>query len=554
MTHERHSETSTNVDHRQIAWLLLGLILPTCGLAPLLFLIAIELWSQLPYRFFPISIVAGIVLLLGTCDYRSASPRRSMVSTFLVLAGMGIGLWGMYYLSTIRAHLAIIVIVTGWALRAFGGTSWTRVMAICLLFAETLPLPRALSTQIMRLQQHAAAWASNGFLEAIYVPNVVEVSVLQAEGIRLPVFETCFDAGGCFALLAFAFVWTIWWHRPFLVSSVVLISVFFWSIAGDFIRLISLVLIHRYFGMDHSVGIASTVLGSAVFALLVLCVILFNQSIAALLEPIELGPDASRIQRAYQRLVTWPVNSLNMSTPPKATSTRQRFLLGAFNLVCLSIGIVSMWILFIKPQPRNRVQAMSTEQAQAFVTEDAIPEQFGNFKRIRHVMEARPVGNVLGRFTHVWQYDGGDTQLVVSLDFPFVGWNSPTVGYQLMGWKVEESKKIEMNSNVHWFIEEVKLKNRLNITANSWSAMFNEMGEPIDESVMSKLGVRENIVSMLNANDAKTVLPRNFFQFRLFFETGRELREAEENQFRELFVELIDRVRQQCLVSLPYLN
>ena len=196
---------------RQTVLFFVGLILPIIAMAPVLFLTAQDLWKQMPFRFFPLSIAVGVAYLGFTCEYRQASRLRSIFSALILICGMAIAVWGVYLLSTSRVHLALIVVVFGWALGACGGTAWTRVFAICLLFAVTLPLPRGLSTFISHSLQAAAAWACSGFLEAVSIPNVLEYSVLRVGGKQLLVHEVCHDAASCFALLAFAFAWLTYW-------------------------------------------------------------------------------------------------------------------------------------------------------------------------------------------------------------------------------------------------------------------------------------------------------------------------------------------------------
>jgi len=239
---------------RQIMLFFFGLVLPVIAMAPVLFLTAQQLWNQLPFRFFPLSIAAGVAYLVFTCEYRRASPVRSILSTILLMCGMAIAVWGMYFLSPSRVHLALIVVVFGWALGACGGTAWTRVFAICLLFAVTFPLPRGLSTLISHSLQAVAAWVCSGFLEAVSIPNVLEYSVLRVEGKQLLVHEVCRDAGSCFALLAFAFAWLTYWRRTFLVALLVSLSVFFWSMLGDFVRLLLISIAVQTHWMDLTIG------------------------------------------------------------------------------------------------------------------------------------------------------------------------------------------------------------------------------------------------------------------------------------------------------------
>jgi hypothetical protein len=530
---------------RQTMLFFFGLVLPVIAMAPVLFLTAQQLWKQLPFRFFPLSIAAGVAYLAFTCEYRRASRFRSILSTMLLMCGMAIAVWGMYFLSPSRIHLALIVVVFGWALGACGGTAWTRVFAICLLFAVTFPLPLGLSTLISHSLQTAAAWMCSGFLEAISIPNVLEYGVLRVEDKQLLVHELCRDAGSCFALLAFAFAWLTYWRRTFLVALVVSLSVFFWSMLGDFVRLLLIsIAVHAHW-MDLTIGHSALILSCVVFVLNVACVIAFDFSMVALFAPIEVERVSSTALRLYLWCVKWPSSSPIPVTVGSSKTPNHLGLVAVFSLFCGAIGLASMWVLFIRPQPNNELFAMSRGQAEALVAEDVFPEQLGNLKRINYAFETRPEGSVLSQFSHAWQFDAGDTRVLASLDFPNP-WVSPLNVYQFMGWKIEESRDIEMNTDVPWTIEATRMTNRFGVTANAWSALFNEWGEPLqDEDPLPRV----TILSLLRGDRSSEIVPSTHFQFRLFFETGRELSQTQFEQYQALFVEMFDRIRQQILAS-----
>ncbi len=530
---------------RQTMLFFSGLILPVIAMAPVLFLTAQQLWKQLPFRFFPLSIAVGVAYLVFTCEYRRASRIRSILSALLLICGIAIAFWGVYFLSTSRVHLALIVVVFGWALGACGGTAWTRVFAICLLFAVTFPLPRGLSTSISHSLQAAAAWVCSGFLEAVSIPNVLEYSVLRVEGKQLLVHEVCRDAASCFALLAFAFAWLAYWRRTFLVALVVSLSVFFWSMLGDFVRLLLISIALQEDWMDLNSGYSALILSCVVFGLNVACVIAFDFSMAAFLAPIEAEHVSSTAHRVYRWCVKWPSSSPIPVTVGSSKTSNHLGLVAVFSLFCGAIGLASMWVLFIGPQPNNELLAMSRGQAEALVAEDVFPEQLGNLKRINYAFETRPEGSVLSQYSHAWQFDAGDTRVLASLDFPNP-WNSPLNVYQFMGWKIEESRDIEMNTDVPWTIEATRMANRFGVTANAWSASFNELGEPLQDEVPLP---RATIVSLLRGDRSSEIVPSTHFQFRLFFETGKELSQTQFEQYQALFVEMFDRIRQQILAS-----
>ena len=169
-----------------LIWLLLGLLLPLLSMIPFLYLQGKRLIVQQSFLFFPLTTAIGVWLLVRTCDYRPASRLRARLAVILICCGMGLTVLGIFLVSPWIVQVAMVVVIFAWSLRAFGGSEWTRVVAICSLFAVSVPLPSGLDGRINLRLQSVSSWACSGFLDAISVPNIVEGNVLQIQEKRLP--------------------------------------------------------------------------------------------------------------------------------------------------------------------------------------------------------------------------------------------------------------------------------------------------------------------------------------------------------------------------------
>jgi hypothetical protein len=548
---QANRETTKN--NQQIVFLVLGLLIPILACSPILFLSAKDLWAQLPFRFFPLAILAGTYFLYSTCVPGTASRVRTTVSTLIILLGFGLAIWGLYIVSNTRVHLAALLIVTGWSLRALGRTSWLRIISICSLFFVTLPIPFGISTRVIQTLHKIAGSACNGLLEAIYVPSVFEENVLRAEGVELAVLEKCLDAGSCFALLAFAIAWLVWWRRPLLVGMIVAASVFLFSLIGDMVRLLVLTFASQNWNVDLGAGIPGIALGIAIFLLTMLFVIACDISISAIFAPIVLDRESTSVMKAYQGIVNWPPERGDQAEKPAAVaSSRFDWVLALPVVLCLILGMVATWVLFIRSQPMTRVQTFGQEQANLLPSEDVFPEQIGALKRLKYSTESRETSGMLGKYSHTWQFDGGDTQVLVSLDSPLAGWTSPAGFYALFGWEIENENYLEMDNDVAWTVEELTMRNRFGVTANAWSALFDETGRPVQRN-NDAAPKRETLLSMLINSSGQIDTPVHF-HVRMFFESGRRLSDDELKEYRNFFVELFSRLRQQSAESLKKLR
>jgi exosortase len=540
--------SSTETKNIRFTLLILGLIVPLVSIAPVLLLNARELWESMYFRFSPLAFLAGLGLLWGTCTKGNVGRTRSIISISLMVLGMLFAVWGMFIISYARVHLAGLLILTGGLLFAFGGTSWTRILAICSLFFVTLPLPLGMSMRVIHGLQFAAGAACNSLLEVISIPNVFEDNKLRIEGAQFSVLEVCRDAGSCFALLALALMWLVLWQRSLIVGILVSVSVFLISLLGDMLRILTIVFFHQRFGLDISEGAAGIFLGLCIFAISVLFVILADISIAALLAPVEIDHLHGNVLKTYDRLVSWP-QVPEVSTPESWTiPDKLKWILGAPALVCLLLGFISAWVLVIRPPAGSRFLGMSQKELDLFPGRDAFPDPIGPFKNISFSAESRPTVGFLGKHSRTWLFMGRDTQVIASLEFPISGWASPTAYYELLGWETQNMRLDDRIGEVPWTIEEMTLRNRFGITANAWSALFDEEGKPVKrESESGESSV--TLLSKLRQSSVGNSEPAHF-RVRMFLESGRKLQDVEIEQYRTLFVALFNQLRQNTSHSL----
>jgi MFS family permease len=428
--------------------LFLGLAVPLLSLSPLLTLALRDLWTQLPYRFFPASIGLGMLFLATSrSGYLPASVTRQRIGMVITLLGFGLSLWAIFTVAANRSLMAAVMIVTGWSIRSFGGVAWTRMIAICGLFACIVPLPRGLGTMLMSQLQFLAGWCTSSFLEFWSIPNVFENNVLRIAGQQMATWEVCGDASSCIALVAFALAWCIFQRRSAIVTTATLFTSLFFSMFGDFLRLILIAWLSQGMSLDATRGWYGISVGIFIFLLNVLLVVVCSTSITALLGPVVLDQGSRFVSKAYQRMVTWPASiavpssqtdrkEANDATAPSAiqegTKSLDWLLWVPCSLILLGGGLC-LWVLFLNPKSRENSLQMSLVQASALPGKDSLPSEFGTLKRINYSEETRTLATWLGQYSHMWQYDNGETQVVIHLDFPLPTWNVPSQMYSMLG-------------------------------------------------------------------------------------------------------------------------
>ena len=532
---------------------LFGFILPVAALMPLLFVAARELWNQPSFQFFPISIALGFGFIFTTCQWRMPSPARARIAIGVCLVGAAVGIWGMYLVSPVRAHLALVLLSLGWALGAFGATPWTRVMAIMFLLIITVPMPLALSFRFQAFLGRLCGAATSAFLEAVQFPNVLEYNLLRIEGKQLNLAEVLSDAGSCFALAAFAILWTVYQRKPAMVAMLVVVCSFFWSFFFGCLKLLVIAFLFHSLAIDASSGTYAIVVSVLAFLMSMLCILLTSASLTEALAPIKSKKSLQGLTAVYEEWVTWPKLPNKKESIASSPSFPWQWSLYLSSTASLSLGVLCFWVLFVRTQPQSQDSMLSQNVVDAFPGESALPKQFGPLKLAKFSSNTQEANKNKGLYTRLWQYNAGETQFVVSLDFPFANWTSMVDSYTMIGWDIERSGKETKDAPGPWTLEQVSMRNSFGIRAYSWDAFFDQSGNPIVEELPQEQKSRDTLLSMLR-NERSAPMAQRRFRVRLFLETGREISDEESKQYQTFFLEIFERIRTQSTPALSLIK
>jgi len=539
---------------RELRWFsLFGFILPVAALMPLLLVAARDLWNQPSFQFVPISILVGFGFLYATCKWQVPGPARSKIAIGVCLIGAAIGLWAMYLVSPIRAHLALVLLSLGWALGAFGATPWTRVLAIMSLLVITVPLPMALSFRLQAFLGRLCGAATSAFLEAVQFPNVMEYNLLRIEGKQLNLIEVLSDAGSCFALAAFAISWTVYQRKPAMVAMLVIVSSFFWSFFFGCLKLLVIAFLFHSMAIDASSGIYAIMLSVLAFLMSMLCIFLTSATLTEALAPIKSKKSLQGLTAVYEECVTWPKLQNKKEDIATSLSFPWQWSLYLSSTASLALGLLCFWVLFVRPQPQSQDSMLSQNVIDAFPDKSALPEQFGPLKLANFSSNIQDANKSQGLHTRLWQYNAGETQFVVSLDFPFASWTSMVDAYKISGWEIENASKETRDAPGPWTLEQVSMRNSFGIRAYSWDAFFDQAGNPISEELPREQKSRDTLLTMLS-NDRTAEIAQRRFRVRLFLETGREISDEEAKQYEAFFLEIFERIRIQSMPALSLIK
>lgn len=536
-------------------WLLMGLLVPLLSMSPFLVLQGRRLVEQQSLLFFPFSIALGVWLLVRTCDYRPARLSRARMAVFLVWCGIGFSVLGVYLYSPWIVQFAAVVVASAWSLAAFGGAKWTRIVAICSLFAISIPLPSGQDMQLNFRLQAISVSACSGFLDAIGVPHIVEGNVLQIADTKILGPEVCGGADSIYAFMAIGLGFIVLRRCSLLAGLFTLASIPVFFVIGNFVRLLVIAIAIEKLDSNFTTGLGfiAAALTASVFSTVAL--LLWYVSIVAILEPISEDREQNKLTRFYQWLTAWPHTSKNIlyaeqvraqSSDPweKAATWKPGFVTMVIpSLVCLMVGTISAYVVFFTANDFV-FTGINDEKASGFPSREAFPDQFGSLRKISFTPTTQTSTDPRGKYSHAWKFDDHGNQVFVSLVFPFPRWHPLWTGYQAAGWKIIEIKSVAIpNETEKWTVEEFKMQNQYGLFGYVWYAFFDENGTPVERPIEVNSSTRVNIFARLQ-NKHRLELPTSY-RVQVLFESGRELTEPEIARNRKRFFEIFESIRKQ---------
>ncbi|MCY2982907.1 MAG: exosortase U [Planctomycetota bacterium] len=537
-------------------WLFSGLLLPLLGVAPLLYMQSRRLIGQQAFWYFPVSIALGVWLLCGTGSYRPASLNRGRVAVVLLWIGLATAAFGIYWYSPWVIHVASVVVLLAWSLAAFGGTAWTRVFAIGSLFMVTVPFPSGRDVQVSNWLQSISSWCCNGLLDVLGIPNIVEGDNMQIAESKFRVSVACAGLDSVFAFLAIGIAVIAIRRCSFLSGLITLLTIPFFAVFENILRLLVIAIGLVYFKADFSIGWLHAEVAVAVFLATVLSFWLAHKTIVAIFEPItrvtNRETEKSGLIDLYQKVTRWPVNvEGQLATGIGLSIWRPSWVsLSGPAAACLFFGAITFYSAMRITDNDALIVDIGEGKAALLPSDEAFPEQFGGLKKVDFRNITQPGMSTQGKYSRLWRFDDQGNKVFVSLDFPFPGWQPIWSLYQSNGWKILEIKPTEApaNSGPAWTAEEFKMQNQYGLYGYVWFAFFDENGIPINRKNDSEQLVRKNIFERLKNREMP--VSQQTYQVQVFFESGKELSEVEAERNRKLFFAIFDQVRQQSQSAL----
>lgn len=510
-----------------------SLALVGAAFVPFLPQVVMNLWTRPHYQFFPILLVAVVVLIRVRWPEPGDSDADAfdfhfpalVLSWILLAAGLAISSVWLVTIALLFAAFGLLARYAGPGLtRTFFGP-W------CLLWL-IVPLPFDVDSQLIVWLQGVTSRLASVALDSIGILHLMEGNVLEFPSRRMLVEEACSGIHSLYALAACAGLFAVTVRRPPLHSVLLVASALIWAGSTNALRVVTVAAAYAWYDMDLASGWIHQALGIAVFLLSLFLLASTDQFLLWLGRPLVVI--RTRLRRSQERRAGYEEPLADNDTVHAALETRGSLVVGGAFCV---LGLLQLLTLL----PRDRIHDTVAEGAER-LERKSLPAEQNGWKQAGYEVIHRGSKSFYGETSKTWTFESPIGDVLLSFDYPFLGWHELTRCYRGDGWHVLSRRADDSAADTDAMeYMEVELSKPTGEYGYLLYAMVNATGQPlqpprttksIPHSIVQRVlnGPLARVVGRRNTND--TGLDLNTYQIQCFSSTGYRLSPDERNQIR----------------------
>ncbi len=444
---------NTHVLWQSRHWLVLS-VAAAVAYAGTLWRYAERLWAQSHFQFFPVFLIAVVWLTVSRLRNAKLPGRTTWrigpITFGLAVAAMAGSAWvSSPWLS------ALSLLFLGDSLLSslpLARSSW-RLLALLIM------LPMGLDEQAVHSLQRISSTHASTLLDRLHIPHLMRGNVLELASQRLFVEEACSGMSSVYLLMA-ATALSVVWERTRMVRAIpLLLSVLWWAIVGNVVRIVVIAAAIHINGSDLTTGWQHETLGVVVLLLSLSGIYSTNCLLRFLLAEIS---NFAQTRDNGSRVLT-PVRLWNLCTetnrrPPAVPmfslkQPRQR-LFNTLTLLLLASGgwywtCVARAAMIANEHPQQSwttkidpaIARFSVRRASERLNQSALGAIADLTVNVFHSDTQTAVDEraLSGTYSDVWDVSMPFGDGRVAVNGPFEGWHDLRKSYESQGWKLEQT-------------------------------------------------------------------------------------------------------------------
>ncbi len=496
---------------------------PLAALVPLALAHSWLALSRPRYDFTPLAIIGAAVLVRREWF---AAPPGGHLWRWLSMAISGASLIAAAGACLLHSPWLIAVAFAGCSLfviRESLGAGWLRRAWVpILMLAFTVPLPFGFDEDVALQLRKITSRLGSGLLDLMQVRHILRGNVFEVPGKQLFVDEACSGVNSVFSVIVCCLFYLGLVERGLIRSIVMLALSLLWVIVANVLRVVAVVSSAAWGGPDLATGTPHDILGASVFMVAILLLVSSDQLLLGIV-PV---PGLPR--------------RLEVQVDPRSYSSRRPSLRG-INLIGIGIGALAIIFiaLYVVPSAPQKQRSQLVDRFNS-LDENAMPKSIGEWERDKFETPTRESNHEFGEFSRTWTYRRGIVTASVSVDYPFFGWHNLDRCYQSMGWKRDDRKTIntetERRVEIHYKRSAAEFGYLIFAMLTPEGLMSEPETDRIGDSLSTKLA---NIRQLIGQSRSSASRKKPFVgQLQVFVESADRLTEEQEAEARRLFREL----------------
>lgn len=517
----------------------------------------IHLWRRDYFQFYPVFVVGVVFLTVQRFRSGALPPRRVWrIEPVSLAVGLTLLPFALWIASPWTAALSFLLV--GNALLCANRQarqSWR-------LLALLIPLPLGRDRLLVQKLQQISSAKAGVLLDTFSVPHRMHGNVLELTDRHFFVEEACSGISSVYLMLAATCFCLVWYQTRAVRAIPLLLSVFWWAVVANILRIFSIAAAHHYWGIDLSTGIFHELTGIAVLGFAFGMVYLTMQFLDFLFAPIGDGTAIrdNKVSMELTPTVLWnlfTVNDLGVAhgarpKPPLGLNVHRRVLLYSLSVFLFVSVTVNLTMAYApRGQDADKLSnvPLLTDNAdgsvglviQAALDADLFAEHpgvhFGAFEN--KVWKLVSDQEAFGRSSSVWISNTGSTETRLSLDGPFIGWHNLAHSYGNRGWKVVNVKPLPIRPTADDNQMALQLMDAEGRSATLYFCCFQPNGQLIGlPDDFESGGLVDGVRGRLKATSSDPSVSETWQIQMLVMQSGHVI-ESQVDAERELFEQLV---------------